>query len=287
MTTTTASSELQGSSELQQAWTDWRRDRETELSAEHGWLSLTGFDWLPTEPSALDGLPGRWYSAGDGAVLGADATDGLVLASGQRTGEPIVGTITASVAEAGSLFWVRHGALIIELVLRGGRYAIRRRDPQGPERLAFQGIPAFEVDPHWIRPGRFSAYDVPRRITVDTARDDLRQQVTAVGTVEVSFDRFTGNSIGSGRHLLIATAGRGGRLNLSFRDTTNRRETARWRVVTTSAPTPEGALVVDFNRTVNLPFAFTEFGTCPAPIPGNELPFAVTAGERAPVRVTP
>ena len=75
MTTTTASSELQGSSklqgssELQQAWTDWHRDRETELSAEHCWLSLTGFDWLPTEPSALDGLPGRWYSAGDGPSL--------------------------------------------------------------------------------------------------------------------------------------------------------------------------------------------------------------------------
>ena len=182
---------------------------------------------------------------------------------------------------------MRHGALIIELVLRGGRYAIRRRDPQGPERLAFHGIPAFEVDPHWIRPGRFSAYDVPRRITVDTARDDLRQQVTAVGTVEVSFDRFIGNSIGSGRHLLIATAGRGGRLNLSFRDTTNRREHRALARRHDVGPDPERhpgrrlqprrQPAVRLHRVRDLPGAG----------PGQPLPFAVTAGERAPVRVTP
>jgi uncharacterized protein (DUF1684 family) len=57
-------------------------------------------------------------------------------------------------------------------------------------------------------------------------------------------------------------------------------------VVTTSVPTENGSLVVDFNRTVNLPFSFTEFGTCPAPVAGNDLPVAVTAGELAPIRVT-
>ena len=58
-------------------------------------------------------------------------------------------------------------------------------------------------------------------------------------------------------------------------------------MVSTSIPTETGALVVDFNRTVNLPFAFTEYGTCPAPVPENTLPLAVTAGELAPIRVTP
>jgi uncharacterized protein (DUF1684 family) len=57
-------------------------------------------------------------------------------------------------------------------------------------------------------------------------------------------------------------------------------------VVTTSVPTETGALVIDFNRAINLPFAFTEFGTCPAPVPANRVPIAVTAGELAPVRVT-
>jgi hypothetical protein len=258
MTTTTAPSALVS------AWNDWHHEREVELAAEHGWLSLTAFHWLPAEPTTFDGLPGRWHAADGRAVWQADGSN-----------DPE----TATVQEAGSLLWVRHGDAVVELVLRGGRYAIRLRDPRGPERVAFQGVPAHEVSPRWVRPGRFTPFDAPRRVMVDAARDDLRQDVTAVGTVEIAFE--------SGSFTLVATAGRDARLNLSFRDSTSGRETAPWRVVATSAPTPTGAVIVDFNRAVNLPFAFTAFGTCPAPVPGNELPFAVTAGELAPIRVTP
>ncbi|MET0965158.1 MAG: DUF1684 domain-containing protein, partial [Nakamurella sp.] len=212
------------------------------------------------------------------AVLAAEAADGLLLASGPAEGAAIDGVVTATVAEAGSLHWVRFGDIVVELILRGGRYAIRLRDPLAPERAAFTGVPAFPIDPSWIRPGHFTALAEPGKITVETARSDLRQQVTAVGSVEVE--------IGSHLHSLVATAGQHGRLNLSFTDQTNGRQTARWRVVSTSVPTEKGSLVVDFNRTVNLPFSFTEFGTCPAPVAGNTLPVAVTAGELAPIRVT-
>jgi uncharacterized protein (DUF1684 family) len=40
--------------------------------------------------------------------------------------------------------------------------------------------------------------------------------------------------------------------------------------------------VIDFNRTINLPFAFTAYGTCPAPVAGNRLGVPVTAGEKKP-----
>jgi hypothetical protein len=42
------------------------------------------------------------------------------------------------------------------------------------------------------------------------------------------------------------------------------------------------SVAVDFNRTVNLPFAFTDYGTCPAPVEGNRLALPVTAGEKRP-----
>jgi uncharacterized protein (DUF1684 family) len=48
------------------------------------------------------------------------------------------------------------------------------------------------------------------------------------------------------------------------------------------APAPSGTLRLDLNRAVNLPHAFTDFGTGAAPLAGNHLPFAVTAGEKAP-----
>jgi uncharacterized protein (DUF1684 family) len=264
--------------DLLNAWSSWHAAREADLAAEHGWLSLTAFHWLPSTPGRLDGLPGEWHAGIDHAVLDADDASGLTLASGPRSGAPVEGQLRASVAEAGSLSWVRSGDVLIELVLRGGRYAVRLRDPRAPERAAFAGVPAFDIDPSWVRPGRYTAFHTPRRIEVDTARSDLRQHITAVGTVEVIID---------GRpHPLIATAGPAGRLAISFRDATNGRRTAPWRVVTTSVPTETGALVIDFNRAINLPFAFTEFGTCPAPVPANRVPIAVTAGELAPVRVT-
>ena len=55
------------------------------------------------------------------------------------------------------------------------------------------------------------------------------------------------------------------------------------RSLTVAAPDPDGTVVVDFNRAVNLPCAYTEFATCPLPPAENHLPVAVEAGEKKPV----
>jgi len=269
--------------DLEAAWKRWHISRQRDLAVPHGWLSLTHFQWLDKSPAALPGLPGTFSAQRrDGgalvAAVFADVSDRLRLAAGPQAGEPVHGELTAEVAEAGSLLWLRYREVLVELVLRGGRYAVRVRDPQGPELAAFHGIPAFPVSEAWQVPATFTAFDAPRAVTVDTARDDLRQNVTAVGTV--------GFEVDGQPYSLTATRGPDDRLFISFRDLTNGTQTAPWRVVATSAPTDDGSLVIDFNRAVNLPFAFTEFGTCPAPVPGNDLPLAVTAGELAPVRVT-
>lgn len=250
-------------------WERWRADRAASLATDHGWLSLTGFAWLPATPSTVDGLPGLWWSDDALARVTASADDGLVVG-----GSLVDGTIATEVAEGASLLWVAEGERRVELVRRGGRYAVRTRDPQAATLTGFRGIPAFDHDPGWVRPGRFREYTHPRVVPVTSARDDLKQEATLVGAVEVE--------IGGERHVLQATQGAGLGLTLAFHDLTNGKETARWRAVGTTVPTPDGSLLVDFNRAVNFPFAFTEFGTCPAPVDGNSLPLAVTAGERRP-----
>jgi uncharacterized protein len=50
--------------------------------------------------------------------------------------------------------------------------------------------------------------------------------------------------------------------------------------VTTGVMERDQSVLIDFNRTINLPFAFTAYGTCPAPVPGNRLALPVTAGEK-------
>ena len=253
---------------VEQDWQTWRDLRDSDLRSDYGWLTIVGFDWLPAAPSSLQGLPGKWW---------ADDERAYVTAAGELTlsGEPVVGTASASVAEAGSLSWLLYGDRLAELVLRGGRYAVRQRDPRAATRREFTGVPTYAVDPEWVVKGYYTPYATPERVEVATAREDLRQHVTAVGTVHIP--------LGDSVYELVATAAGGGRLTLSFHDKTNGEETAPWRSVTTEVVERDQSVLIDFNRTVNLPYAFTAYGTCPAPVPGNRLGLPVTAGEKKPL----
>ena len=115
---------------------------------------------------------------------------------------------------------------------------------------------------------------MPRATEVRTARPDLTQRVVLAGTLTVVIDGI--------EHRLAAGRSADGSLTLAFHDATNTVTTAPWRSLSIPAPEPDGSVWVDFNRTTNLPFSFTRYGTCPAPVRANVLPLAVTAGEQAP-----
>ena len=66
-----------------------------------------------------------------------------------------------------------------------------------------------------------------------------------------------------------------------FRDATSGVTTyPAGRQLLTSPPLPDGSVQIDFNRTINLPCAYTDFATCPVPPDPNTLPFEVDAGSR-------
>ena len=268
---------ITATSELHDAWARWHDAREADLATDHGWLSLTGFHWLPDTATTLDALPGSWSAGDGGATLTAAEIDGL------RTIEPgdgtVEGTITATVAEAGSLPWVRHGDRLVELVLRGGRYAIRVRDPRAAERAAFDGIPTFDVDPSWIRPGRFTRLCRTKgrhrrhrasRPEATGRRGRDRRDLLSRRAANPTGDRGTGWSTESllpGPHQRRADrAVAGGQHVDPHRDRFPRR---RFQ--------PNGQSAVRLHRVRHLP----------GPGSGEHLPLAVTAGELAPVRVTP
>lgn len=74
-----------------------------------------------------------------------------------------------------------------------------------------------------------------------------------------------------------------GSLMVLFADATSGTTTyAADRTVGLDAPDEHGNVVLDFNRAVNLPCAFTDFATCPLPPAENRLPIAVEAGEKIP-----
>jgi uncharacterized protein len=248
----------------------FRAEREAELTEPYGWLTLCGFSWLPAEPSSITGLPGRWWADGaqTNAYLTAAAADGLT-----RNGEPVDGTSSLDVAEYGRVPWVDHGEVRIELLRRGGRLAIRIRAATSPDRDRFTHVPTFPYDPAWRLTGRFTQYPDQREVVVDTIRPDLQQIMHPLG--EVTFHA------GGVEHCLAVTKGKYG-WGVEFRDPSNGDLTPEWRQLHFSPPAPDsdGEVLLDFNRTLNMWFAFTDHATCPAPIEGNVITVPVLAGEQ-------
>jgi uncharacterized protein (DUF1684 family) len=258
--------------EVLAGWERWHAEREHELRAPHGWLSLTALEWLDTTARTVAGLPGSWRvtADGDAVELSAVAADGLTV-----DGRPVDGTQRLEPVDGKPGTIVVAGDRRIEVVRRTAAYALRVRDPQAPTRTGFAGVPVFPVDERWVVAARYLPFDRPRRIVVDAVVEGLQHFPTAVGEVEFALD--------GGTHRLLALGGQDTGLVLHFRDATSGVGTyGGGRVVRTADPGPDGRVDIDFNRTVNLPCAFTAYATCPLPPAENRLPVAVAAGERSP-----
>lgn len=264
--------------DAEQKWARFRKERDAALAEEHGWLSLTSLQWLPAIPAAADLVPGLWSARGATASLTAGPDDGLTYLA---TGRPVTGTITAALDDEESLMWVAHGGTsgrrtLVELARRAGRYAIRTRDSQSPTLASFRGVPVFGYRPELAVEARFEPYAEPLEEPVRTAHPAVPARHTAAGEVVFSLPRTSRN------FRLRAGRADDGFLDITFHDRTNGVSTAGWRRVTTRPPGPDGSVVVDFNRAVNYPSAFTAYGTCPMPVDANLVDARIEAGEKIP-----
>lgn len=247
-------------------WQEFRARREAELASPFGWLTLTGFEWLPTEPTALPGLPGLWSTDGQDAFVDAVASDELMV-----DGRAVDGRSTKTVAETSRVPWAEHRGTDIELLRRGGRLAVRMRVETSDDRENFRGVPTFDYDPDWVVPARFEARPEGTKVDVATHKPELRQNLPYVGDVVFELNgepqRLAATNIKTGP-------------SIEFHDPTNGDETEAWRQLKFDWPDADGNVVLDFNRAINMWFAFTDHATCPAPADGNTITVPVRAGEK-------
>lgn len=262
----------------EQRWLRFREARDAALAETHGWLALTSLQWLGAEPAELERVPGRWSSTGDSAGLTAQSSDALTdLTTGQR----VDGTITAVLDDEASLMWVAYGGqdghrVVVELARRAGRYAVRTRDSEAPTLSGFTGVPVFPYRPDLVVEGRFEPYDEPVEEGIRTANPEVPGTHRTVGDVVFSLP-------GDDREFRLGAAEEhDGSLAVTFHDSTNGISTAAWRKVTARRPRPDGTVLLDFNRAVNYPSAFTPYGTCPMPVGANVVDASIEAGEKDP-----
>ncbi|WP_163540876.1 DUF1684 domain-containing protein [Occultella kanbiaonis] len=256
-------------------WRDWHAAREEQLRGKHDWLSLVDYLWVPRAERALANLPGAWWADEEGLHLRATAVDGVrVLGPDGEPGAVLDGVAGVVVGEAKSArFALTADDVLVEVILRGGLYALRVRDPRSATLAGFEGVPTYDYDPSWVLEVSTTTYPQARPTTVLAAAPGLTQVASAVG--EVSFTRD------GAEHRLIAV-GKGDSWAVLFSDETSGVTSSGWRVAGVTGDPGTGTATLDLNRAVNLPYAFTDYGTCPRPIEGNHLALAVTAGEKAP-----
>ncbi|HEY6898953.1 MAG TPA: DUF1684 domain-containing protein [Rhodocyclaceae bacterium] len=230
---------------LEQDHAAWRARRLAALTAEDGWLTVIGLEWLE------DGD----YSVGSAGAIQLEAAPPLLgvlrAIGGTVEWRPVDGPAQRLASDAdGAPTVVHHGRYRLFVIERDGRLALRIKDAEAPARRDFKGIEYFPFDPAWILAARWDG--ALAHFDYQGQAHTLRPQRAGERPLQfVIGDRSSGRETYGGGRFLFAT------------------------------PEADGALTLDFNRAINPPCVFTLYATCPLPAAENRLPFAVTAGERS------
>jgi uncharacterized protein (DUF1684 family) len=153
----------------------------------------------------------------------------------------------------------------------GTRQSLRVRDPNGERARSFQGFEWFPINRDYRVLGRFIRDEMPRELPVVNTFGDVDTYETE-GVVE-----FTLN--GETLRLRPFTTDEG-RFYFVFNDASSGTETYEAARFLYSDLSEDGTTILDFNEAYNPPCSFNPFTTCPIPLPENQLPIKVLAGEK-------
>lgn len=252
--------------------------REASLKAENGWLNVSGLFWLNEGTNNVGASKGFEVRLPEGKALPKlgelHLKDGKVTFILQESGVLIDG----KPAEQSTLVYtgenkvpvLQYKSLKWFIIKRGDKYAVRLRDLESEAITNFKGIERFPVDEAWRIKAKFKVPSKAKTITIWDITGSKSEQPLA-GEAQFKWKGKTYKLQATGEKSLFFV----------FGDLTNRHETyGGGRFLYADAPDAEGNVILDFNRSVNPPCAFTDFATCPKPTKENLLPLAVTAGEK-------
>lgn len=250
-------------------WQQWHDQREARLRDPAGYLAITGLHWLGEQPRRFDDVPGSWAASDDGVRVELGESETLRVGEHVLSGTQMLGHVDEHGILAG---W---DDAFVEVAARFGATVLRPRHPDSPRLSGYDGTPTFDLDPSWRVAAAFEPYETPRAVEVGSVVEGRSSDIEALGEVLFTAD---------GRpQRLIAFDGEDGGLWLLFTDESSGVTTyAAGRQLATAAPV-DGTVVLDFNRTVNLPCAYTAYATCPLPPARNHIDVLVEAGEKAPL----
>jgi len=265
---------------------EWQAQRVARLTAPDGWLSLIGLHFLREGEQRVGSLAESdiVLAAGPSSlgVIDLQPSGRVMLRVTPGAGVHVDGREVLSAelipqgrGPRGETTTVSCGSMSFYVIVRGGRMALRVQDTAAPRRMEFAGIERFATDESWRIEARWEAFGAPREVTITNT---LGQESRALVMGRAVFDR-------EGRRLTLLPLQEtlGEPLFFIIADETSGHESyGPARFVYADPPDESGRLVIDFNKAINPPCAFTPYATCPLPPAENVMPVAVRAGEKAP-----
>ena len=261
----------------------WREQRETRLKADGGWLTVAGLFWLEpgenrfgTDPSNAIVLPAGSAPARAGVFVFDQGTTTLRAEPGVPitvAGKPVTTQVMKPDA-SGEPDVAALGALTMQVIKRGERYAIRMKDKNSAMRRDFTGLRWFPIADSYKVTATWVPYDPPKEIAVPTILGTTEKMPCPGAAM---FD-IGGQQV---RLEPVLEEPDAKELFYIFRDGTSGKETyGAGRFLYSDLPV-DGKVVLDFNRAYNPPCAFTPYATCPLPPEQNRLSVRIEAGELA------
>lgn len=255
----------------------WQQEKEKEMRSPFGWLSIRGLHWLKegthlfgTDPSLPIVLPKKTAPAHAGQF---ELKNGQMFLIPNPGIEFIVNSqkpTNRQLIQPGHDD-IRLGQLKLEVIQRDNRYGVRVRDGKSPLLKKFPRRTWFPIQKKWRLMGKLITQDNNQKLVTTNVLGDT-----------VSWDKAQTIvfSHGSQEYRLLSTLEDTGYLFILFKDLSSKTHTYPAGRFLWAKPTPDGSVILDFNKAVNPPCAVTSYATCPLPPKENYLPIVISAGEK-------
>lgn len=270
----------QATSSFSQDLEDWHQQRIRSLKAPNGWLNLTGLFWLKPGKNSFGSDPAADIRYADSSFPAQAGTFELTGEQVTWTTGPGVSVTAQDLPYANGIIFkpgnnnsvqLAAGHFRWNIIKRENRYGVSFRDLQSPALLAFKDIDRFAADTAWRLTAHLETNNGKSIFITNILGQTSAQQSPGKLVFTWQGKKYTLDAIDEGRDELF----------IVFGDETSGNETyTSGRFLYAKKPDAAGNTVLDFNRAINPPCAFTPYATCPLPPPQNILPFPVQAGEK-------
>jgi len=246
----------------------WHQRRISSLQNDYGWLTIVGLEWLKEGDNSVANLGTITLQRGKASVQLSSGLSGLI---GDK---PFSGGAVRTEADPKGPDRVKVGSKAFAVIKRGNRFALRLWDTKVEGRERFVGISRYPVSEKWRIEALWEEYAKPKSIKLPSAVHKYFEEYEVPGVAT-----FNIGGVVAKLEPIVEDASQ--ELFFAFSDNTTGRETYSGGRYLYASPAERGVVVLDFNKAINPPSAFTSFATNPLPPELNRIDIAIEAGERS------